>query len=411
MENSAPECCQTCFRPLADASSPQVTQWITVCRCDRPYAPNSQFFIAVCADCKKRVAANANGKSPDLCCCAAPNPVKVPTHLKQGEREPVTLDLTTIGMSQDNFPLDKYIPIGILGEGPRANVVLARDKQRGTKVAVKCFKRVGLQLKPTFESEARKNKQLTHANIAKLIDFGFHNGNAPYTVSEYKDAFNLDQYLSLFGTPSYDVAVKVLIGICETLIYAQKQSIFHRNLRPSNVLFVDDMNSDPSISITDFAFPKVQESEGLTHARDAMYMSGDVARNMEFTEKSEVYTIGSVGYALLTGRPQFLETNPSELKNLHALKLQPRISDIKFDNNRPKDLDEVVERCLEKDPSYRFESVAKLMERLEVFPRRHQMKIDAVASAKKKAKMMRIAIAGVVVAALCAVGYFAFLPH
>lgn len=337
--------------------------------------------------------------------------MKVPTHLKQGENEPLTLDLATIGMSQDNFPVDKYTPIGILGEGPRANVVLARDKQRRTKVAVKCFKRVGPQLKPTFESEARKIKQLTHANIAKLLDFGYHNNTSPYTVTEYKDAFNLDQYLLLYGTPSYDVAVKVLLGIGEVLIYAQKQSVLHRDLRPGNVFFVDDMNSDPSIVITDFALPKVQASEGLTHARDAMYMSGDEARNMEFSEKSEVYTIGSVGYALLTGRAQFLETNPSELKNLHALKLQPRISDIKFDNNRPKDLDEVIEKCLEKDPNYRFESVAKLMERLEVFPRRHQMKIDAVLKAKKQAKMLRIAIAGGVAAVLAAVGYFVFVPH
>jgi serine/threonine-protein kinase len=314
-------------------------------------------------------------------------------------------------MSPDSFPLARYAPIGILGDGARATVILARDKQRGTKVALKCFKRITPALQSTFQSEAKKNQQLSHTTIAKIIDFGFHNGKAPYMVTEYKDGFNLEQYLALHGIPSHDVAVKILISICETVIYAQKQGVLHRDIRPGNIIFLDDMNSEPSVSITDFALPKVKLSEELTEACDALYMSADEARGLEYSEKSEVYSIGCVGYSLLTGRPPFQDGTALDIKNMHALQLPPKISAIKFELKRPKDLEAVIERCLEKDPSYRFESVSKLLERLEVFPRREQMRIAAVHAARKKKKILLIVGAVLLVVALCVMGYFVFRAH
>lgn len=406
MENTTPENCQTCLRPKIDADSPPKWQWISFCRCERPYAPNAQFSIDVCESCKRRVAVDAAGKAPRLCACANPSPRKIATYIKPNEKDPVALDVASVGMSADDFPLDKYSPIGILGEGARADVILARDRQRGTKVAVKCFKRINSALHPTFDSEARKNKQLTHTNVVKLVDIGIHNGKTPYLVTEYKDGFDLEQCLALHGVPSHDVAVKILIGVCEALLYAQKQGVMHRDIRPGNVIFLDDMNSEPTVSVTDFALPKVKSSEELSEPYDALYMSADEARSVEYNEKSEVYTIGGVGYALLTGRAPFLDGTASDIKKMHALKLPPKISDIKFDNKRPKDLEEVIERCLEKDPGYRFESVAKLLERLEVFPRRVQMQIAAVLAAKKRKRILLIVAASVVLAAVCAAGYF-----
>ncbi|HEY9788528.1 MAG TPA: serine/threonine-protein kinase [Candidatus Obscuribacterales bacterium] len=334
----------------------------------------------------------------------------MPTYIKQNESDAVTLDLALVGMSQESFPLEKFTPIGILGDGARANVILARDRQRGTKVAVKCFKRIALSMHSTFESEARKNKQLTHTSIAKVLDFGIHKGTTPYLVTEYKDGFNLEQCLAMYGIPSHDVAVKILISVCEGLLYAQKQSVLHRDIRPANIIFLDDTNSEPSVSITDFALPKVKLSEQVTETCDAIYMSADEARGLEYNEKSEVYSLGCVGYALLTGRPPFKDGTVLDIKNMHALKLPPKISHLNFDSKRPSDLEEVVEKCLEKDPGDRFDSVPKLKERLEVFPRRVQMQIAAVLAERRKKKIIRIAAVVLVVAALSAGGYFA-LSH
>lgn len=386
MENATLESCQTCFRPTAEPGAPPRTQWISACRCDRPYAPTSNFSIDVCANCKRRVAANTTGRveCPGICSCENPAPKKVATYIKPNESDAVALDLASIGVSPDSFPVERYAPIGILGDGSRATVILARDKQRGTKVAVKCFKKIAPAMQSTFQSEMKKNQQLNHTNIAKIVDFGFLNGKAPYLVTEYKDGFNLEQCLALYGVPTFDVAVKILVSVCETLNYAQKQGVLHRDIRPANIIFLDDLNSEPSVSITDFALPKIKSSMELTDPVDAIHMSADEARNMEYTEKSEVYSIGAVGYSLLAGRPLFQEGTALDIKNLHALKLPPRISSLKFDNKRPKDLDEVIEKCLEKDPSYRFESVPKLLERLEVFPRREKMKIAAVLAARKR---------------------------
>lgn len=347
----------------------------------------------------------------DLCTCEKPDPKKVPTYLKQNETDPLTLELSNAGLSQDNFPLEKYSPISILGYGSTATVILARDKQRGTKVAVKIFKKIAPVMQPTFQSEQKKNQQLSYTNIAKIVDFGFYQDMAPYQVSEYKDGLNLEQNIDLYGTPSYDVAVKILIGVCEALIYAQKQGVLHRDIRPGNIIFLDDMNSEPSVSVTDFSLPKIKASQELTDPADAIYMSCEEARGLEYSEKSEVYSLGCIGFALLTGRPPFQGGTALDIKNLHALKLPPRISSLNFDAKRPSELDEIIEKCLEKDPNNRFESVAKLLERLEAFPRRERTKIEAVLAARKWKKILQITAAGVALTVLLAGVFFLFRGH
>jgi serine/threonine-protein kinase len=348
---------------------------------------------------------------PYLCSCAQPNPKKIATHIKNNETDPVTLDLSVAGLSPDLFPLDKFAPVAMLGDSPRATVILCRDRQRGTKVAVKCFKTIAPSLFPTFEGDVRKNKQLTHTNIAKIVDSGIHNGKTPYLVTEYKDGFNLEQCLDLYGFPSPDVAIDILLGACEALSYGQTQSVLHRDIRPGNIIFLDDLNSQPSICVTDFALPKVKAAEQLTDPWLSLYMSAEEARNMEYSEKSEVYSLGCVGYSILTGRPPFQEGTALDIKNSHALKLPPRMNRVNFDKNRPSEIDEVIEKCLEKDPRERYESIAKFQERLAVFPRRIQMRIAAFAAARKRAKILRYAVVGLAVVAVCAAGFFAFAHH
>ncbi len=413
MGSTGLEGCQTCFLPKIEAGKEPKTQWVSYCRCERPYSPKAQFSIDVCANCKRRVGVvTARVECSGICSCENPNPKKVANYIKQNESDPVSLDLASIGLSPDAFPVERYAPIALLGDGARATVVLARDRQRGTKVAVKCFKRVLPSMQPTFQSEIKKNQQLNHTNIAKIVDSGFHNGKSPYTVTEYKDGFNLEQCLAMHGTPSHDVVVKILTGVCETLVYAQKQGVLHRDLRPGNIIFLDDMNSEPSVSILDFALPKVKKSEELSEPIDAIHLSADEARGIEYDERSEVYRIGAIGYSLLTGRPPFVKGSFLDIKNMHAITLPPKISDIKFESKRPKDLEEVVERCLEKDSRDRFDTIAKLLERLEVFPKRVQMQITAVLNERKKKKMIKIAaIAGAVIAVLSAVGFFLLRSH
>lgn len=413
MESAAPEQCQSCFRPKAEAGAPPQMQWVSVCRCDRPYSPNAQFSIEVCANCRRRVPVHATQQSTriDLCSCSQPAAKKIATQIKQSETDPVSFDPKTVGLSADSFPSERFAPIAFLGDTPRATVLLCRDRMRGTKVAVKCFKNIAPALYPTFDSEVRKNKQLSHTSIAKIVDAGVHNDKTPYVVTEYKDGFSLEQCVAIYGYPSYDVAVRILLTACEALSYAQKQGVLHGDIRPGNIIFLDDMNSEPSIAITDFAFPKVKAKEELSNSWFTLYMSADEARNLDYSEQSEVYSLGCIGYFLLTARAPFIDGSALDMKNMHALKLPPRIVSLNFQPSRPKDLEEVIEKCLEKDPRDRFETIAKFQERLEVFPRRIQMRIDAVLAARKRAKLMRIGAIALAVAAVCAAGFFAIGHH
>lgn len=168
MVNSISQICQICFRPVALPGSEPKTQWFYVCRCARPYSPNSQFSIDVCGNCKRRVPAHADGsfQSPGLCSCPSPNAHKLASNLKQGESDPVSLDPASIKLPAENFPLDKYAPIAFLGDSPRATTLLCRDRARGSKVAVKCFKRIAPAMHATFQSEAKKIQPLTFLSLS-----------------------------------------------------------------------------------------------------------------------------------------------------------------------------------------------------------------------------------------------------
>jgi serine/threonine-protein kinase len=359
-----------------------------------------------------RVANGATGvvNCPGLCACTTPSPKKVPTFAKGNQADLISFDPSSVGLSQESYPVERYAPIAFLGDTARATTILCRDRQRGSKVAVKCFKRILPAQRSIFESEVHKNKELNHTSIAKIVDYGFHNNKAPYVVSEYKDGFNIEQCLAIYGTPSHDVAIKILIGVCESLVYALKQGVMHRDIRPGNIIFLDDMNSEPSVAVLDFAMPKIKAAEPLTDVRDTQYITGDEARNLEYDERSEVYGVGSVGYTLLTARPPFTKGSALEIKNDHALVLAPRITDVKFDNTRPKELEEIVERCMEKDPRYRFLTVQDLKDRLEVFPNRARMRIAKLLSARQQKKIAMIAGGVIAAIALCA-GALALLGH
>lgn len=415
MDQQNTESCQKCLRPLLAEGVTATTQWVSYCRCERTYSPNAQFSIDLCANCKKRVPAvgTAKVKRLDLCACDNPNPITVANYIKQNEKDQIELDLglASPGLSPESFPAERYQPLGILGTGSRADVLLARDKQRGTKVAVKCYKKISPEALGLFEQEMKKLSRLTHTGIAKITDFGVLNKKTPYVVTEYKDGFNIEQCLDLHGIPSYDVAIMILIGVCEALLYALKEGYPHTDIRPGNIIFLDDMNSEPSIVVTDFSPVKLDMHRDPDSPADALYMSSDEARNLDHDERAEIYTIGAVGFALLTGRAPFDTGSFRDLKNKHALELPPRISSLRFEGDRPKDLEEIIERCLEKDPRVRFDSIAKLKERLVVFPNRVKARIAALEAARKRQKLIKLSAIALVVAVAGAIGFFALGGH
>lgn len=408
MELTSAVKCKTCFRQKAEADSATQSQWISACRCDNPYSPSSRFSLDVCANCKQCIPPDADGAvdASGLCSCSRRDAKKIPGQIKQTEQDAVALDIASLRMTAANFPLERYTPIAVLGDNIRATIILARDKVRGGKVAVKCYKKLPAALKTSFLNEAKKLQQLNHSNIVKTIDCGLTQAGTPYVVTDFKEALNLDQCIAAYGTPSHDVTIRILAGICEAVVAAQKQGMLHRNIKPANVLFFDDRNAEPSILLRDFAMHKGDPLEEAATTSDLLYMSSDEARNMDYTEKSEMYAVGNIGYLLVTGKAPFDEGEPREIKNLHALKLQKRMADIKFDNTRPKQLDELIERCLEKDPSYRFDSMPQLLERLQALLRMEQAQHAQVLAGQQLKKVLTVGGAALVVAIIATIAFF-----
>lgn len=409
--------CEKCLRPIAEAGSKATTQWRSFCKCDRAYAPNNQFYIPVCNNCKRRVAGSSANNADKmnmlfLCSCSSPSPKKVPNFQKLARNdEPVVLEVETVGIAADAFPSERYTPIAVLGQNTRDDAILARDRQTGNKVAIKLFKGVAPESFAAFEQDTKKSKKLSHNNIARLLDAGIYNGKTPYTVTDYKDAFDLEQNLAINGRPSHDVVIKIMTTLCETSIYGQKEGLLHRQYKPGDVLFVDDLNAEPTVVVTDFCLPNFRAKQKWQDRSDVLFLSGDEARNLDYDERSETYVIGCIGFMLLTGQAPFIEGSPQDIKNAHALKLPPKFSAFEFDPARPKELEDIVYRCLEKDPRVRFDTVAQLLERLEVFPRREKMHVAAIEAAKKRKKLLVMGAAGVGAMIVCGIAFALFGAH
>ena len=396
------ENCQTCLKPQAEEQSKSTTQWISACRCNQTYSPNTQFSIPFCFVCKRRIVSDFDGTIThiELCSCPEPNPLTVPTFSdKKIDNEESELDPSSIGLGGDIFPVELYKPLGFLG----ANTALARQRNSGRKVAVKCLKGIADENLIAFEKEIKQVDRLNHPNMARIIDSGIHN-NTPYIVTEYKDGFSLEHYFDLYGKPSHDIALMILVSVCEAIAYANKEKVLHEELKPSDIIFIDDKNSKPSSIVTDIGLSRLREAK--PSPKLFRYMSCEQARGIKHDERSEVYSIGSLAFELLTGRPPFLSNSAQDLKNEHALKLPPKISDIAFEAERPKDFEAIVERCLEKDPRDRFESVAQLYERLDRIQTRESFAIEQKQlELKTKKNMIRFSIAGAALLVLALIVY------
>ncbi len=210
-----------------------------------------------------------------------------------------------------------------------------------------------------FRKEAEAAANLEHSNIVPIYEIGERSGHHYYAMA-YIDGHSLATRLEDGPMPPREAArcVKVLAG---AIAYAHRRGVIHRDLKPSNVLL--DRSGEPKIM--DFGLAKLIDSgDALTVTGQIVgtpsYMAPEQASGnaREVREQADIYSLGAVLYAMLTGEPPFRGENRVEtlLQVLHqdprpARAINPRI---------PRDLDTICMKCLEKDPSHRYASAAEL---------------------------------------------------
>ena len=262
-----------------------------------------------------------------------------------------------------------YILERVLGRGGMGVVYLAYQVQLERRVAIKMIRSGCLASEEEvdrFYTEARSAASLTHPNIVTVYHCGEIDGHHYFSM-DYVPGTDLAKRM-VSGPMSPKEAVRYVRDVARAIDYAHEQGVVHRDLKPANVL----IDESDDVVVTDFGLAKQMDSDkGLT-ATGAMlgtpsYMSPEQAagNNADQGASTDVYAIGAVLFALLTGKPPFQAD--SVLQTIMQVINRPAPTVRQSNPNIHTDLDTIVTKCLEKSPARRYASAGELADDLDRF--------------------------------------------
>jgi serine/threonine-protein kinase len=251
-----------------------------------------------------------------------------------------------------------------LGAGGMGEVFLAEHMLLRRPCAIKLIRPEFARDRETlrrFEHEVRITATLTHPNTVQIFDYGHTKDGTFYYVMEYLPGANLDRLVREHGPFEPRRAIRILRQICGALHEAHAAGLVHGDIKPGNILLCERGGVPEVAKLLDFGLARglASTSPKGTIAGSPPYMSPEQAAGMESLDgRTDIYSLGAVGYFLLTGRPPFQRDTVTDylVAHIHDLVVPP-------DNLRPEvppQLRGAILRCLEKDPDMRFDSVDAL---------------------------------------------------
>jgi WD40 repeat protein len=290
-----------------------------------------------------------------------------------------------------------YEVLGVLGRGGMGVVYRARHLKLNRIVALKMILSgsfAGPQEQARFHSEAEAVARLQHPNIVQIFDVGEH-GEAggptyPYMALEYVEGGTLAQEIAKSLLTARDAAA-VVETVARAMHYAHQRGIVHRDLKPANILFASVVSGPSSVAeerkpaghglrttdygrlkITDFGLAKLLEGpSGQTETGAVMgtpeYMAPEQAagQGRAIGPAADVYALGAILYALVSGRPPF--KGATLLETLEQVRHREPVPPGQLQPGLPRDLETICLKCLQKEPARRYASAAELADDLGRF--------------------------------------------
>ncbi|MBX9951748.1 MAG: protein kinase [Candidatus Obscuribacterales bacterium] len=273
---------------------------------------------------------------------------------------------------------EAYIAQERIGKGGMGSVYRAVRTADNCPCAIKVlheFLKDDEQAVRRFEQEASAVITLSHENLVKAFAWSTTPSGAPFLVMEFVEGDSLEQFLKKVTYIEAREAVDLFLQVCTALTFAHQHCIIHRDVKPGNIILTSSESGARAIKLVDFGIAKVRSladraTRDLTQTGEVFgsphYMSPEQCLGFELDSRSDIYSLGCVMYECLSGRPPFAGHNPVQLIAKHlSAELPPlRICESSMSAQGNRKLEEIVSRCLEKEPADRYFSVEILASEL-----------------------------------------------
>jgi serine/threonine protein kinase len=266
--------------------------------------------------------------------------------------------------------IGKYRILERIGRGGMGSVYKAHDPALDRLVALKVVSAETdhtEELRARFFREGQACAKLSHPNVVTIHDLGEADGNL-YIVMELLEGDELRQLIARRALAHLEDKLAIMIQICEGLEYAHEKGVVHRDVKPGNIFVL----RNGQVKILDFGIAQIAAAErGLTRAGlivgTLQYMAPERARG-QGGHASDIFSVGAVFYEFLTNRAPFAGDDPIEILEKLRTENPPRLRSV--EPNAPAELEAIIERALEKDPTRRFANLGQMRAELQTLRRK-----------------------------------------
>jgi serine/threonine protein kinase len=266
-----------------------------------------------------------------------------------------------------------------IGEGGMGTVYLARHAlmRRATAVKLLTPDRADAVAIERFEREVQLTCQLTHPNTIQVYDYGHTPDGIFYYAMEFLRGLNLHELVARYGPQPESRAAFVLAQVCDSLSEAHAVGLVHRDIKPANVFLCNRGGVPDWVKVLDFglvreyggADDEVSTSGGRGLEGTPWFMPPESIRDSSKSEpRSDLYSVGALGYYLLTGRFVFDGQTIAELCEKHLTEIPPTPSQFAT-YPVSAEMDAIILKCLEKEPDQRPASALELRDLLLASPK------------------------------------------
>jgi len=296
----------------------------------------------------------------------------------------------------------RYEIVRLLGRGGMGAVYQARDLELDRPVAIKVI-RPEFASEPEiiqrFKQELIMAREVTHPNVVRIFDLGSSEGFR-YITMEFVAGRDLKDMIRDADGLDADRAANVLAQTCRALQAAHDAGIVHRDLKPQNIM----IDVEGTVKVMDFGIARSTDITGMTRTGQMMgtpdYMSPEQAMAKPVDARSDIFSLGIIGYEMLSGELPYTADTPFGSLIKRTKEKAPSLADIRPDT--PDYLRDIVAKCLQIEPDLRYQSAAEILADLEaeMAPTQPSMISQIPRRLRRTSRAGKIGLAAALVAAI-----------